>query len=221
MKKIVPVLIMIGMALCVFIGYLGYRAVQKYWPTKEPADLEAYYKVSGQETAIFLNNELQEETGFFQNGQVYLPVSWINDHINERFYWDENEQLLVYALPESIVYADLETKSSKGAPYIQISEGKAYLSAELTASYTDIRVSAFTEDAVKRIFIDTTWDAEEWHTLRRSGAVRELGGVKSPVIVQEEEGTSVLVLEEMDRWSKVRTADGHIGSMGNRRHEEG
>ena len=41
MKKIVPVLIMIGMALCVFIGYLGYRAVQKYWPTKEPADLEA------------------------------------------------------------------------------------------------------------------------------------------------------------------------------------
>ena len=217
MKKIVPVLIMIGMALCVFIGYLGYRAVQKYWPTKEPADLEAYYKVSGQETAIFLNNELQEETGFFQNGQVYLPVSWINDHINERFYWDENEQLLVYALPESIVYADLETKSSKGAPYIQISEGKAYLSAELTASYTDIRVSAFTEDAVKRIFIDTTWDAEEWHTLRRSGAVRELGGVKSPVIVQEEEGTSVLVLEEMDRWSKVRTADGHIGYLENRR----
>ena len=134
MKKIVPVLIAIGLALCAFIGYLGYRAVQKYWPTKEPADLEAYYKVSGQETAVFLNNELQEETALFQNNQVYLPVTWINAFINERFYWDENEQLLVYALPDSIVYADAGTKSSGGTPYLQIEGQEAYLSAELVAS---------------------------------------------------------------------------------------
>lgn len=36
--------------------------------------------------------------------------SWVNDHINERFYWDSTEDLLVYALPDQIVYADAETK---------------------------------------------------------------------------------------------------------------
>lgn len=221
MKKIVPVLIAIGLALCAFIGYLGYRAVQKYWPTKEPADLEAYYKVSGQETAVFLNNELQEETALFQNNQVYLPVTWINTLINERFYWDENEQLLVYALPDSIVYADAETKSSGGTPYLQVVGQEAYLSADLVASYTDIRVASYTGDAVKRIFIDTTWDAEEWNDLKRGGAIRERGGVKSPVVVQEEKGAAVLVLEEMDRWCRVRTEDGHIGYVEKRRLGEG
>lgn len=221
MKKIVPVLIAIGLALCAFIGYLGYRAVQKYWPTKEPADLEAYYKVSGQETAVFLNNELQEETALFQNNQVYLPVTWINTLINERFYWDENEQLLVYALPDSIVYADAETKSSGGTPYLQVVGQEAYLSADLVASYTDIRVASYTGDAVKRIFIDTTWDAEEWNDLKRGGAIRERGGVKSPVVAQEEKGAAVLVLEEMDRWCRVRTEDGHIGYVEKRRLGEG
>ncbi len=221
MKKIVPVLIAIGLALCAFIGYLGYRAVQKYWPTKEPADLEAYYKVSGQETAVFLNNELQEETALFQNNQVYLPVTWINALINERFYWDENEQLLVYALPDSIVYADAETKSSGGTPYLQIVGQEAYLSADLVASYTDIRVASYTGDAVKRIFIDTTWDAEDWNDLKRGGAIRERGGVKSPVVAQEEKGAAVLVLEEMDRWCRVRTEDGHIGYVEKRRLGEG
>ncbi len=221
MKKIVPVLIAIGLALCAFIGYLGYRAVQKYWPTKEPADLEAYYKVSGQETAVFLNNELQEETALFQNNQVYLPVTWINALINERFYWDENEQLLVYALPDSIVYADAETKSSGGTPYLQVVGQEAYLSADLVASYTDIRVASYTGDAVKRIFIDTTWDAEEWNDLKRGGAIRERGGVKSPVVVQEEKGAAVLVLEEMDRWCRVRTEDGHIGYVEKHRLGEG
>lgn len=217
MKRAVPVLLAIGIILCALIGYLGYTAVQKYWPAKEPADLEAYYGVSGEETAVFLNNELQEETGFVQDGQVYLPLSWINETINERFYWDENEQLLVYALPEEIVYADAETKSSGGKPYIQIADDQVYLSADLAASYTNIRIAVFSEEPVKRIFIDTNWEEEQWHVLKRSGAVRERGGVKSPVVAAEEAGTQVLVLEEMDRWSRVRTSDGHVGYLENRR----
>ena len=58
----------------------------------------------------FIIKERQEQTGIYENGQTYLPVSWVNDHINERFYWDSTEDLLVYALPDQIVYADAETK---------------------------------------------------------------------------------------------------------------
>ena len=67
-------------------------------PTKERADLAEVYDVSGDETAILYNYERQEQTGIYENGQTYLPVSWVNDHINERFYWDSTEDLLVYAL---------------------------------------------------------------------------------------------------------------------------
>ena len=217
MKKVVPVLTIIGLMLCAVIGYLGYTAVRKYWPTKEPSDLEKYYGVSGEKTAIFLDNELQDEVGIAQNGQVYLPISWINEKINQRFYWDSNEKLLVYALPESIVYADQETKSSSGVPFLLITDEETYLSAELAASYTDIRVETFLTEPVKRIFIDTDWEPDQWYALKRKGALRERGGVKSPVVAQEEEGTSVKVLEAMERWAKVRTEDGHIGYIERRR----
>lgn len=217
MKKVVPVLTIIGLMLCAVIGYLGYTAVRKYWPTKEPSDLEKYYGVSGEKTAIFLDNELQDEVGIAQNGQVYLPISWINEKINQRFYWDSNEKLLVYALPESIVYADQETKSSSGVPFLLITDEETYLSAELAASYTDIRVETFLTEPVKRIFIDTDWEPDQWYALKRKGALRERGGVKSPVVAQEEEGTSVKILEAMERWAKVRTEDGHIGYIERRR----
>ena len=56
---------------------------------------------------------MQEEKGIYEDGQVYLPVNWVNEHLNERFYWDEGEKLLVYALPESIVYADESTQARR------------------------------------------------------------------------------------------------------------
>ena len=79
------------------IHIFGFRVLERYMPTKERADLAEVYHVSGDETAIIYNYEQQEQTGIYENGQTYLPISWVNDHINERFYWDSIEDLLVYA----------------------------------------------------------------------------------------------------------------------------
>ena len=56
--------------------------------------------------ALILDNQVQEEKGIYEDGQVYLPVDWVNEHLNERFYWDEGEQLLVYA-PVSYTHLDV------------------------------------------------------------------------------------------------------------------
>ena len=56
-----------------------------------------------QQVALILDNELQEAKGIYEDGQVYLPVDWVDDYVNQRFYWDDGEKLLVYALPEEIV----------------------------------------------------------------------------------------------------------------------
>ena len=82
---------------------------------KELADKAELFQVRGDEVAIILNNELQDEKGIYEDGQVYLPVSWVNKAVNERFYWDQTEQLLVYTLPEEIVYADENTIGEKRA----------------------------------------------------------------------------------------------------------
>ena len=55
-----------------------------------------------------------EESGVYVDGQTYLPAAWVDANLNERFYWDANEEILVYALPEEIVKSDETTVDEDG-----------------------------------------------------------------------------------------------------------
>ena len=109
------------------IGFLYGKYLK---PSNEMADKRDVFQVKGEQVALFLDNELQDEKGIYEDGQVYLPVDWVDDHINQRFYWDDGEKLLVYALPEEIVYADASTKGDAG-PLLKEKDGEAYLALGL------------------------------------------------------------------------------------------
>ena len=201
------------------LGAVGVTFIQRYTPSKEAADLSEVWNVEGNEIALLYNYELQETKGLYENGESYLPISWVNEHVNKRFYWDEGEQLLVYALPDQIVYADLSTMGSSGAPLLLLKENEVYLTLGLVSNYTNVQISAFDSAEVKRIFV-TDWGERETAKVKRDGAVRELGGIKSPVLTNAAKGQTVTVLETMEKWSRVATEDGCIGYIENRRLEE-
>lgn len=93
----------------------GVFLYQKFSPSKDRADQSLWYGVSGDEIAVILDNEQAEGvTGRDINGQAYFPLTWVNDTLNERFYWDQENHQLIYALPDSIVYADASTLGSSG-----------------------------------------------------------------------------------------------------------
>lgn len=216
MKKVVPILLLIGVMLCALIGKLGYTAYKKYSPAKEPASLETVYGVSGSQAALFLNDELQEAKGISKNNHIYFPVSWVNQAVNQRFYWDAGEQILVYTFPDTILYMDAAMKGDDGAPVLILQNQEAYLSDDLIIKYTDLRITTFQEDVI-RTFVDTRWETETWNVLKKAGAVRERGGIKSLIVTKEPEGAMVKVIETMERWVKIRTEDGHIGYIEGRR----
>ena len=185
--------------------------IVKYAPSKELSDLADFYHVSGNEIALFLDGQPQEDKGLLQGEQPYLPITWVNQNLNERFYWDEQEKLLVYTLPESIVYINTDTRSDKGLPLLLETGNGVFLSTELILTYTDIRISPFVEDEVHRLFVSTKWEPEMWTIVKRKGAVREKGGIKSPIVALQAEGVRVRVLDSMDYWARVQTEDGHMG----------
>lgn len=197
---------------------------RRYIPSDEAADIGELFPAQGNRVSIVWNNELQEAEGIYEEDQVYLPLEWVNDSLNERFYWDSGEQLLVYALPDKIVYADEDTMGSNGH-LLRVEEDGVYLSAGLVSGYTDVRSVYFdnpaerdgSEDreAVRRIYIDSTWDEEQRAKVRWRAAIRQRGGVKSPVITEAEAGTGVEILEEMENWSYVRTDTGFLGYIHN------
>ncbi|MBS6952383.1 MAG: SH3 domain-containing protein [Enterocloster asparagiformis] len=198
---------------------VGWYLLGKYKPSNELADKGKLFGIKSGQVALVLDNELQDTKGIYEDNQVYLPVGWVNEYLNQRFYWDENEELLVYALPESIVYADAQTMGNSG-PLLKVKEDGAYLSLGLVANYTDIRTESFDTSQIKRVFIDTLWNPVPKAQAKRAGKLRTKGGVKSPIVTEVDKGDQLTVLEAMEKWSKVRTADGYMGYIENRRLEE-
>jgi spore germination protein YaaH len=215
MKKfLISVLTILVTILFLAGAAVGIWAYRKYSPSRTMADPSTWFHASGDEVAIVLNDQLVEnEQGRLIGGQVYLPLTWVNDYLNERFYWSEEDHQLIYALPESIVYADEATMGSSGSPLFVEKDDEVWLLTDLVLAYTDARMECFVEDETKRVYVDTLWEPVSVARVKKSGQVRVLGGVKSDILTSVEADEQVEILESLEKWVKVRTASGYIGYM--------
>ena len=189
----------------------------KFGPSRERADLTSVYKADENETVLYLNYKKQEAVGIYENGQTYLPMDWVSENVNSRFYWDEGEEMLVYALPEEILYADGSSVGSGGQPLILAKEDGVYVSMGLVLNYTKVRIQAFDRTDAKRVFIEDTFENVPMADVRGTVQVRTKKDVKSPILTECRRGDSVTVLETDEKWVKVATPDGHVGYVKNRK----
>lgn len=213
----VSVLTFIGVLLLLGAVSTGFFFFQKYMPANKLADQNEWFGVVGDRVAIILDNQRVEDSkGRYINEEIYLPLDWVTETLNEKFYWDDVEKLLIYTLPEEIVYADLSTMGDGGKPLVAEQEGQIWLLAGLVMNYTDIRIEGFADEEARRVFIDTGWDSVPAAVTEKAGKLRVRGGVKSAILTEVGENESVQVLETMERWSKVRTETGYVGYIQNK-----
>ena len=223
-KKVVPILIAI--ALIIIIGGLSFggKIIEKYSYSKERADLNAYYHISDSEdAAIVLQNEIVEERAKVIDGTWYLDLDTVHKHLNDRFYMDRNEDLLLYTLPEDIVKVVIgssvkETEDGSedlGYTIARYEGEKLYLAVDYVKQYTNFGYEVFTDP--NRVQIDTQWEEMQVASIKKNTQVREKGGVKSPILTDVAKGDKVTVLEQMETWTKVKTADSVIGYVENKR----
>ena len=223
-KKVVPILIAI--ALIIIIGGLSFggKIIEKYSYSKERADLNAYYHISDSEdAAIVLQNEIVEERAKVIDGTWYLDLDTVHKYLNDRFYMDRNEDLLLYTLPEDIVKVVIgssvkETEDGSedlGYTIARYEGEKLYLAVDYVKQYTNFVYELFTDP--NRVQIDTQWEEMQVASIKKNTQVREKGGVKSPILTDVAKGDKVTVLEQMETWTKVKTADSVIGYVENKR----
>lgn len=226
-KKLIPVLIAIVLIIIIGCVSFGSKIIEKYSYSKERADLNSYYKISdSQDVAIVLQNEIIEERARLIDGTYYLDLDTVHKYFNERFYMDRNEDLLLYTLPADIVRTiigssvkETENGSEDLGYMIARYEGeKLYIAVDYVKQYTNFSYEVFTEP--NRMQIDTTWEEIQVSTIKKDTQVRVKGGVKSEILEDAAKGDRVTVLEQMETWSKVKTADSVIGYVENKRLED-
>lgn len=226
-KKIIPVLIAIVLIIVIAGISFGTKILEKYSYTKERADLNAYFQIAGEnDVAIVLQNEIIEEKARLFDGVYYLDLNTVHKYFNDRFYEDKGEGLLLYTLPDDIirtVTGSSEVTSKNGTETLTYQPARyegdtLYLAIDYVKRYANFSYEGFTEP--NRLQIYLSWEERQTAEVKKDTAVRVLGGVKSEILEDVSAGDKVILLEQMETWSKVKTADSVIGYVENKRLEE-
>ena len=226
-KKIIPVLLAIVLIIVIAGISFGTKILEKYSYTKERADLDAYFQMAGDsDVAIVLQNEIIEERARLFDGVYYLDLNTVHKYFNDRFYEDKGEGLLLYTLPDDIIRtvtgsSEVTTKDGTETLAYQPAryEGDTlYLAIDYVKQYTNFSYEGFT--APNRLQIYLSWEERQTAEVKKDTAVRVLGGVKSEILEDVAAGDKVILLEQMETWSKVKTSDSVIGYIENKRLEE-
>ena len=233
-KRSASLVLMIVILIVILGAVFGAKLyLDKYSYSREEADLSEQFGITGEsDVAIVWGNELSDIRARLIDGVYYMTLDDVKDNLNDRFYYgvqnaSDTTGMIIYCLPtekitvaigSTAVVADSSgTTTFSYAPAVNV-DGTIYLALDFVQQYTNFEMTAFTDP--NRLQITTEWGEQTVATIGRKTQVRTSGGIKSPILEQLEKGDRVIVLEQMETWSKVKTSDSVIGYVENRRLED-
>ena len=206
-KKINPVIVVVLLIVTVAVIGTITTLVMRKIPTKKQMDLTEYYgQTADSEAVIIIGTEILEPRAAMADGKPYLPIDVVNSYLNQRFYWDEEGQQILYATPSELVSV---AASSEGGSEVWKKDDTVYLSLDLVKQYTDLDTYVYEEPnrvAIQKDFSDITVV-----TAKKDTYVRYRGGIKSEVLCKVSEGDHLILMTELENWDQVATWDGYIG----------
>ena len=206
-KKYMPVIVVcLLIVVLAVLGGVGH-VISKYIPTKDRMDLNEYYgQVAEGEAALILGTEKLEQRGIISGEEGYLPLDVVNTYLNQRYYWDAENQQILYATPSEVTSMPA---SSEAGSQVWLREGAVYLSLSYIRQYTDL--DAYIYDNPNRIAIQYQFSDVNTVTAKKDTYVRFRGGIKSEVLAKVKKGAVLILMEELEDWNQVATMDGYIG----------
>lgn len=223
-KRKAPVLAVIALLLTVAVIGLVTRLVKKYTPTSEVMDTREYFKLDQEdETAVILENRVSDYKAKMTDGICYVDYDLVKDQLNERFYWDAQENLMLYTTPEDIIeipaggkdYTATGKTSTESYEIVKVDGTKTYVALDFVQKYTNLEYELFTEP--NRVVIYHQWGDVQVATIRKKTNLRYQGGIKSPILRQLQKNETVTILDPMEDWTGVVTQDGYFGYVKNDR----
>lgn len=210
--------------ICILIAAVaGYMYVQKiaekYTPTDEHMDLYTYYNVKEDDDTviIWLNRVRTEGAAVVEGGRVYLSQLMVKEYFNERFYWDESADIMVYTTADelykfradSVSYTVNNEEKAMVYPVVISREDAIYLAMDYVASCSDVQYSFYSNP--NRLMLVNEWTEVEYVTVTDDAGIRKLGGIKSPILIDAKAGDKYIYMGETEDWLCVQTEDGVKG----------
>lgn len=198
----------------------GTFLVKRYAPSKEWMDGYKYFEVDSNtdKTFVIIDNKSYSDIGVMRDDVLYLPVDFVSDYINVRFYYDKESNAVLYTddsrtyiyEPDSTGYKDSDG-NTYDSEYKIASEidGTMYIAFQYVADYTNCTYAYGSKPS--RLSVNMINGEVSRVTAKNDMYIRYRGGVKSDILEQINKGDSVYYVESFDDWIKVISATGYTG----------
>ncbi len=213
-------MVLVVVLLIVVVAAVGVltAAIKRHTPSDTRMDLNTYYGLEkADDVALVLQNTVSETKGKWMDGRVYLDYDTVSNVLGGRFYWEADSSQMLYTTPneilaiapESTAYTVNGENKDEGYKIIRQTEDKIYLALDFIQKYMKI-TSTVTESPNKAV-IRYEWGSEKVVKAKEDTVLRYRGGIKSDILTDVAKGTELTLIEELDNWSQVATADGFNG----------
>ena len=184
MKKIIPAIVAIALILLVLAGSFGMKLLDRFSYSNEKQNLEEYYGLSEGDqgsVAIVLQNEKIDTQAKLIDGRCYMEIEDVQALLNERFYYDKNESLLIYTTPTQKIVSGVGTNaysvdgSDNTTDYtISVAEGDSlYIALDYIKQYTNFSYEEDNQSACERRCQESNFArsgrSRNGYNLRRNG----------------------------------------------------
>lgn len=222
MNKIMMIKVAAGAILTrLVITLLTVAMIKKYTPNDAMMALNEYCAVDETEALVILETTTHTERALLLDGGIYLRYELVSDLINPDFYLDEEENMLLLALPEELiraqegenVYYVNEKEESLGAPALKKLSDGWFVSTEFVELFSNVEFEYY--DNPNRLVVHYQWVDFLYFDTVKEAVLRFEPSIKSEILVNLAAGETLYYIGGTGTggksFIKVMTQDGIYG----------
>lgn len=192
----------IGMAVAslIIIIVVAITIIGKLTPSKVIKELSDYYQVPKGEALVIMDDMMYEKYAKIMDGVYYIDLETITSKFNRRFYYDTNENVLIYTTPTEVIKAEVSSKdytinknkASLAYPIVKRVVDEVYVALDFVAQYSDMRAATY--ENPNRIIIQTTWKNYQFATTKSSTQIRTEASIKAEILKELKSNDEVMII---------------------------
>lgn len=195
--------------------------IKKFTPSNETMELSDYYNIPNGEAMVIMDNNIYEKNALIIDDMVYLDIDTVKLYYNSRFYWDSNENLLLYTTPTELIKTETgskiyyvnKTKISVNYVTVKTIGDSVYVAADFICLYSDLEYKLHKEPS--RVMLNGITGDYLCMDVSKATQMRVSADIKDEILVTLSVGEKVILVEgggnQENGFIKVMTEDGVRG----------
>lgn len=144
-KSKLPI-VLVGSVVILFAVILVSFFYKRYSPSNKMMPLSKYFQLKDNEVALMVHDTRLEDTGFIEDGQIYIPYEVVQKYINKRFYFDSSENILSYATAYEVIRSEVgsdtyqvnKSKAKEDYTIVKSQGEKAYIALDFVKKHSNV-----------------------------------------------------------------------------------